>query len=475
MRFLQGFTILLTLAAAPVAAQPNACQETPSTLVTLRNSVACDLCGGRLLPGAAEPSREARFTIHSDLPEIFGTPGVLYATTPVLPPFQTNNGTEVPLSQRTQTNNGFTAVTGDFEVFVFHITQPGDGSQPRRVAVYAHNRGTSEVTIQPRQVMQTDGVIANIHEMESTLGRRVLGDDWDRPIPTVTIPPGQGAVVGYSKTFGIIGNGVDRSQNTNCFGILRAAVMGDNPQLDVYTVGVPATPRESLANITTKTRNLLTTGAKSNEDSIDLLTAPSGCQLRRVVGVFSSFRWRSERVTLDVGTLPAAPAQPILFQMGLPWIQSRGCPTARQTQPMLLHPPYVWNDTVGNYMTEYRVDFRVINKGNRTRRFNVQFGKTGADIGLAWQVVTRRSGGPASDDDLIAAPVQTGWAGPFQEPRGSVLNRSFFPEGRGPVLGPCEGVDVAIRFIVLGNSSLPFTINALAEDGEFAGNTYYIQ
>lgn len=112
-----------------------ACSETPSDLVQTSGFGPCSRCGGWLLPGSVGPSTDSVYTIHSDLPERFLTEGVLYATTPVLPPFDLNNGQPLSEAMRTQVNQGFTTIDDDFEVFVFHISAPGDGSSPRRVTV----------------------------------------------------------------------------------------------------------------------------------------------------------------------------------------------------------------------------------------------------------------------------------------------------------------------------------------------------
>ncbi|MCC5946777.1 MAG: hypothetical protein JJT94_17730 [Bernardetiaceae bacterium] len=452
-KILKNTLVLGILATAGWAVGQGACEETPSEILRTSGSGPCSLCGGWLLPGNVEPSRDAAFTIHSDLPERFLTEGVLYATTPVLPPFDLNNGQPLSEEMRTQVNRGYEGITDDFEVFIFHISAPGDGSAPRRMTVYAKNNGEEAVTINPRQVLITDGLVGNVHEMESNLGRRVLDEEWDTPISTVTIQPGEGAVVAYSKVFPSFAGGNDASANVNCFGIVRAEVIGENPNLDVYTVGIVGQPNNT-SNITPFTEALLDQGAQSGETSLNLATTPGGCDLRRVVGVFPSFAWRSEQMTLDAKALQSefGATGRVLFSMALPEIQTGPCPEARQTREMLLHPPYVRNDTIGNYMTEYILHFRLINRDEEPKKIDLRFGKGDADVGLAWQLVT--SNNPITDDELRATPATTKWAGPNQ----SSIFTSFFGEQAGVALRPCQGKYVAIRFMILGNASLPFTL-----------------
>lgn len=450
---LKNSLLIGILAMTAPAMGQRACDEIPSDIAQTSGFGPCSACGGWLLPGNIEPNSDTAFTIHSDLPERFLTEGVLYATTPVLPPFDLNNGEPLSEEMRTQVNRGFNGITDDFEVFIFHISAPGDGSAPRRMTVYAKNNGDSPVTISPRQVLITDGVVGNVHEMESNLGRRVLEEEWDTPVPTTTIEPGEGAVLAYSKVFPSFAGGNDASANVNCFGIVRAEVTGENPNLDVYTVGIVGEPN-NFSNITPFTESLLEQGARSGETSMNLETEPTGCQLRRVVGVFPSFTWRSETMTLDAMQLQSDFGQigRALFSMALPNIQTGPCPEASQTQEMLLHPPYVRDETIGNYMTEYILHFRLINRDEDPKKIDLRFGKGDADIGLAWQMVT--SNNPVTDEQLRAAPAVTKWAGPNQD---SVFT-SFFGEKEGLALRPCEGKYVGIRFMILGNASLPFTL-----------------
>lgn len=431
------------------------CGPLGDTLVRLQSSEPCNLCGLYLLPGSHEPHPVVAYDIHSDLPERFLTPGVLYATVPVLPPFSTNNGTPVTLSQRTQENHGFQTIDDAFDIFVFHISSPGDGSAPRRVAAYVRNDGTGPVTIDPRQILVTDGIIGTVHEMESTLGRRVLEDDWDTPVGPFIVQPGEGAVVAYSKKFSIIGNGPDSSQNINCFGRVRAEVENSDEDthptdLTVYVVGIPA---QNPANNLTLVEQYLDTGAQSGETFIDLNSQPLGCALSRTTGVMPGTVWRSDLVTLDVASIEGSGVD---FQMALPAIQSAGCEEARQTVDMLLQPPYSRDESIGNYMIEYRVELRFVNRDTRRpATVDLSFGKTGADIGLAWQMAIGDN--PPTDAEVDAADVHTGWAGPNQ----SAIERSFFET---PLeLQPCSIRYLSMRFLILGNASLPFFMTASSE------------
>lgn len=105
-------------------------------------------------------------------------------------------------------------------------------------------------------------------------------------------------------------------------------------------------------------------------------------------------------------------------------------------------------------MVEYRVAFDLVNTHpTEARAFDIRFGKAEADIGLAWQVA-QLPGRPA-DAFVDGRPVRTGWAGPNQG--GTAV--SLLAEDGGPVtLAPCSQQSVAMRFLVLGNSSLPFQL-----------------
>lgn len=439
--------------ARSVASQICVPQQTAFVDMT-PNSPQCTQCKFTLLPGAAEPSPVTRYSIHSDLPEVLLTNGVAYSTTPKLVPFKLHDGTPVKDEMLVQHNRGFETIDGDFEVFIFHIARPGDGSQPRRMVVYAKNTGEAPVNVEGRQIMITDGIIGTVHEMESNLGRRVLAEEWDRPVGEVTIAPGEGKVVAYSKIFSTLKNDADNSANINCFGQVRADVEsakeGVKPSLDVYIISIPGTDAAKNDELAA---SLLTTGAQSGETYIDLNTEPTGCQLRRTCGVFESFVWRNKPVVLDASKLAADGRR---FQMAVPEIQSTDCPDAKQTVPLVLHQRTNRPDTVGNYMIEYRVQFHLVNSDPVSpKTFDFVFGKEDADIGLAWQVAMGDDAIP-SDETVDRQPVRTGWAGPKQK---EMMQRSFLTEDGGTItLAPCEERYVAARFMILGNSSLPFQI-----------------
>lgn len=442
------------------------CGMRPTTPQPLSGPQQCSKCEFHLLPGQLVPNDWHKYTIHSDLPEPFSTPGVLYSTEDVLPPMRTNDDVPIPRSMRLQKKNGFDTIDDDFEVFLFHISRPGDGSTPRRLAVYAENRGEGKVRLAPRQVMVTDGLIGTVHEMESELGKRVLGRSgpWDKPAgEVVELVPGEGKVIAYSKQFSAPRNTDDMSANVNCFGIVRAAVvpMDDKPtDLVVYTLGIPGGPPE---NVNAVAKEYLEAGAKSAETYIDLLSEPTGCQLRRVIGVYESFAWRADPMTLALNELPA---EGIRFQMAAAQMQTTGCPDAGQTQDMLLYPPYVRPETIGNFMTEYRVPITIVNQNQTApQAFDLRFGKGDADVGLVWEgnVETHLDGNTAG----INIPLQTGWAGPKQEQDLPTDQRSFLAEP--VVLQPCGKAQVNLRFMVLGNSSLPFQIGVHPVAAEAAG------
>jgi len=416
-------------------------------------SGSCSLCNDYILPGAVEPHPDTAYYIHSDLPEAFGSTGVLYATTPVLPASATN---PLPLNVRTQVNNGFTSIDDDFDAFLFHISQPGDGTQVRRMTVYVRNDGTGPVTINPKQLMITDGVVGDVHEMESNLGRRAMNNEWDTPITSVTLQPGQGNIIAYSKQFPGFPNGSDRSANVNCFARVRANVNNPNPaanptRLTVYVVAINAAP---ISENRTRAEALLNVAAQNNETGLDLTRPPQGCELSRACGVVRTFQWRSDLVEIDAASLPA---NGYSFSMALPRVQTTACPTLRQTADMTLRPGFAPPDTVGNYMIDYRVHFRVINRDSTApRAVDLQFSKSGADIGLAYKIGVSNTG--LSDSALDAIPAVTSWAGPNQ----SAISKSFLGAQGGSVTVPsCGERHIDLRFQVLGNASLPFSLQVL--------------
>lgn len=422
---------------------------TPPSIAS--GSGSCSICSGHILPGAIEPHPDTGYYIHSDLPEAFGSTGVLYSTRPVL---ADSTATPLPLSVRTQVANNFTSIDDDFDIFMFHISQPGDGSQVRRMVVYVKNDGAGPVTINPKQLMITDGTIGTVHEMESNLGRRAMDEGWDTPISSVTIQPGEGNVIAYSKRFPGFPNGPDMSANVNCFARVRANVNNPDPTSNPTRLTVHIVAIDGVSNISqnrTRAEALLDLAAKNNETGIDLTRPPQGCELSRACGVVRTFQWRSDLVTVDAAAVPASGYS---FSMALPKVQTGACPTLRQTADMALRPGYAPQDTVGNYMIDYRVHFRVVNRDpSAPRAIDLQFTKGGADIGLGYKVAVSRDG--VTDAELDAIPTRTDWAGPNQ----SAISKSMLADHGGSVTVPsCQERYVDMRFQILGNASLPFSL-----------------
>jgi hypothetical protein len=172
------------------------------------------------------------------------------------------------------------------------------------------------------------------------------------------------------------------------------------------------------------------------------------------VGTYNTFLWNTPAGELVVD---ASSATTRTFQMALWELAAGGCPTGQQSITMRRHPGYTRQDTIGNYHVDYRVNVRLVNKNTQsTATMDLRFGKSNADVGLGWQVATTPGASAyPTTATLLAAPIRTGWAGPNQ----SGLTRSFLASDGGPiVLGPCEARNVSLRFMVLGNSSLPFQI-----------------
>lgn len=410
----------------------------------------CRKCEHAVLPGAAEPLPATRYTIWSDLPEVFCSPGVLYTTKAVLPPDPNDFPT---LDMRTQVNAGFTTVDGSFDVFWWHTIFHCQTKGPRRIVVYVKNTGTTPATLHPRQVIVTDGLIGEVHEMESNLGRRDLAGEWDTPVSESTLAPGASAVVAYSKQFASDTDDDDRSTNQNCFGRVRVDVSSPdasspNPSLEVSVVGIEGGPAsENLA----RTEKVLSVSAKSGEKNMDFSTPPTGCQIRRATGVFRSFQWRNAPISLDVDSLTSTS-----WQMALWKHHAEGCPEYIQTQDLILHPKYTRTDTIGNYHTEYRVAVTLKNSGTRPHRADVLFGKADAPLGLAWRVAVKDGDSALADDAIDRLPVTTGWCNPR---RGSPT-RSFLEPVGGPLtLAPGASKTVTLHYLVLGNSSLPYQVS----------------
>ncbi len=450
--FLLPLMALGILNARPAAAA--VCDTTPtsSSLRAIFPTVDCDKCRGYALPGRLTPHPEMKYSIWSDLPEVFCSTGVLYATTAELPAAETG---ALPREMRLQTGDpDFRAIDDSFEVFLFHTIHHCKPASPaRRIVIYVRNEGEGPVDLYPRQIISTEGRIGTEHQMESELGRRLVAGEWDTPIASARIEPGRGGIAAYSRRFGDSSNGPDSSSGQNCFGTARVRVV--NPEasarptrLHVFVMAIEAAPlEETLA----RAEAALAQGAVSGDTVVDMTTPPSGCQVRRATGVFPSFVWRNHPLTLDAAALPP---QGLSFLMAN-WEQgSRGCPETRQTAFLLRHPPYTRPDSIGNYHVDNRLRLRLVNRDAQRPSFvDLRFGKHDADIGLAWRIATEA--GEISDEALDQRPVRTGWAGPKQ----AALSRSFLAEDGGVIaLAPCETREIALRLLVLGNSSLPYEI-----------------
>lgn len=434
------------------------------TLTRLTSSTLCNRCVGYWLPGEIVPSPRTFYRIDSDLPEMYLSNGVLYATTGILPPMKTKEGVEIPETMRQQINNGFKAIDNSFEVFLYHLSQNHAPGETRRIVVYAKNIGQEPATLTPRQAVFYGPNAGKLDSVESQLGEAVLTEQWERPINSLTIEPGQGGIVGFTKQLGAGKNSGDESSAVFTTGILRADMaLGkqSRPQLEVYVVSIPGTAPQT--EWIAQTESLLTVGAQSGEGSMDLLIPPPPCHVRRVVGTSFNAMWRNEPLFLDVNALDA---EGVPFLMALPRVQAGGCEDACQTADLLLHPPYVHSDTVGNYMMEYFLTFRLTNNGTIPRKVDLQFGKMDARIGLGYQALLGET--EKSFEDLEKLPVHIAWKGkgteglmpPFYSSsihmnvegadKSQTFNLSQKP------IAPGEMKVLNIRLMVLGTSSLPY-------------------
>ncbi len=470
------------LAQTAVARQPRGTVLKPITPLTpLSGTDSCTRCFGFLLPGRAEPNPDAAYRIDSDLPEMLMSTGVLYSTAPVLPEFLTKAGEPVIESQRRQRNLGFTTIDDRFEVFVYHLNYEGQAPRSRRVLVHARNTGQGPVTIKPRQIMESRGIMAKADGPESRMSLRMLANRWDRVLERVTIPAGEGRVIGWSPRLSVADAPADDPDvsNSDFFtGMVQGefeAVAGDDakPSIEVAVVAIDAAvPRDGFDGACAAA---MARGAQSGEEGMDLQIPPPQCHVRRVGGVSRSFLWRSEEMVIDVSALPRA-AKPfgpsgLSFLMAAPAVQTKDCPQARQTGDMLLHPGYVHADTVGNYQVEYLVTLTLANPGSSgdASVVDLRFGKHDADIGLAWQFQIGKS--PATREQLAARPLYVQWAGPWRKDDLADDTRSFFAPVKGMAeepaieaplaLVPGERTTVTLRLMPVGTSSLPFHIHVV--------------
>lgn len=450
-------------------------------LIPLSGSDPCTRCAGFLLPGRAEPNPDAAYRIDSDLPEMLLSTGVLYSTVPVLPEFLTKAGDPVIESQRRQRNNGFTAIDDRFEVFLYHLNYAGQAPRSRRVLVHARNTGSEPLTVSPRQIMESRGVMAKADGPESRLSLRMLSNRWDRVLERVTIPAGEGRVIGWSPRLSVPdapAADLDVSNSDFFTGMVQGefetpASGAGKPSLEVSVVAIDAAvPREGFERACVEA---MSRGAQSGEEGMDLQIPPPACHVRRVGGVSRSFLWRSEEMVIDVSALPRAtkPFGPpgVSFLMAAPAVQTKDCPQARQTGDMLLHPGYVHADTVGNYQVEYLLTLTLVNPGTSgdAALVDLRFGKHDADIGLAWQFQTGKSA--ATREQLASKPLHVQWAGPWRKDDLADDTRSFFapvkglaeePATESPIaLVPGERTTVTLRLMPVGTSSLPFHIHVV--------------
>jgi len=447
------FLLVVALLSAVASAQSNL------TPVSGRNDCGAG-CDGFLLPGQLVPSPRTAWRIDSDLPEIFRGSGVLYTTAPVLPPFNTAKNGALDEAMRTQRNLGFEAIDGSFEVFLYHLLEGISGGETCRIVVYAQNTGTEDVTISPRQAIFHGPNAARVGSVESKLGEAVLAERWEHPILSNTIPPGFGAVVGYTKRLGARRETDDETPARFVTGILRAEVQssGDaKPSLVVSVVAIPGS--DDITGLSGAVAPHLEHGAESRE-SMDLSIVPPQCHVRRVVGVARNVMWETKELEVDLATLPG---QKVGFPMAMMAVQSvGGCESTRQTADLALHPPYVHPESIGNYMMEYHVTFKLTNSSKVRRVADLLIGKKDQKIGIACQIA---SGAEALDlAALVQQPVQSIWAGKGSEGAAEPdFTRTLLPSGPLAVK-PGETIYLNARLMVLGTSSLPYQLYLTSQE-----------
>lgn len=448
--------VALLLPACASSARPRA---ELATLQPLASTAECNKCEGVLFPGALEPHPTLRYAIHSDLPEMYWGRGVLYATTPVLPEFDTYKNVPMPLAQRTQRRDpAFTTIDGPFEVFVYHFAQPGGGKDPGRVVVYARNAGSEPVTLTPRQIMEAGNNTPSLAGPETRLARRLFEEAWDHPVGPTTLAPGEGAAIGWTQRIGEPQDGPDAARSAFVTGILRADVASESPaNLEIYTVGISPEAPPQQAPITEATRKELGRGARSGETAMDLLIPPPKCHVRRVVGVYRNVRWAGhlDGVAVDRLTSPG-----LTLLMAAPAVQTVGCEAARQTAPLLLYPPYVHPETIGNFMMEYDLRLRLVNTDTtRAHALDLRFGKRDAPVGLIWQLAADSRTMP-EEATVRLQPARAAWSNDKTAPDYRDKTRTFLADSTSPILLP-PGAEhyLRMRVMVIGTSSLPYQIH----------------
>jgi len=237
-------------------------------------------------------------------------------------------------------------------------------------------------------------------------------------------------------------------------GLLRCEVWGRGmPNLVVSVISIPGDlPPEEWKSAAMELRE---SGAHSAETSMDLLIPPPECHVRRVVGTAMNVIWRNDETIIDLADLPDD--EDVFFQMATFGVQTQECPEARQSVDLLLHPPYVHPDSIGNYMMEYHVTMQLINSCETDRAVDVMFGKDDAPIGLAWQLSVDDE--EAMIDELAELPVRIGWAGQRRVEGEPWFRKTMLTE-EGPItLSAGESRWVSMRLMVIGTSSLPWQLH----------------
>lgn len=441
--------LIVPLLFPQLQAPPAADAFTP--LVRLQGDDACTRCRGWLLPGAAADRADLPLRVDSDLPELFRGEGVLYATTTMLPPFPAKDGKTVPAALRAQRNNGWLWMDASCELFLYHFLRDDPQlRQPVRLAVLAKNRGHAAVRLAPSLALATDGGFAAVDGPEVALGAAALAGRYSTQLQPRVLAPNASEVVAWTPRLGMPAAGDDATTSDFVNALVRldaGAEDGSKPLYELHVVAVDASvPLDGLADAC---RRLLGQGARSQE-TMDLAVPPPACHVRRVAGVSRNFVWRGG-ATLDAAALPEGG---LPFLMGAPAVQTTGCPRARQTRGMLLHPGYVHPETIGNYLVEHEIEFVLANTGAEPVAVDVRFGKDDADIGLAWQSLSAAAA-PASAD-VRAAPVHTGWAGKTCKDDLPDDTRSLL---EAPLrLAPGERRTLSLRLVPLPSSSMPWTL-----------------
>ncbi len=454
MSFSRVLSVFLVLAAAgSVVAQ------TPILPLASENPLACNRCNWHLLPGSHLPSPRTVYRIDSDLPELYYTNGVLYSTMPVLPPFETKDDGPVPEEMRTQRNAGFETIDDSFEVFLYHLSQKHTPGETRRIVVYAKNAGDESVTVAPRQAIFHGPNSARPGGVESLLGKAVFNEVWDTPVAPLTIAPGDGAIIGYTKQLGAAADAEDLTRAVFVTGTLRADVRGEEeskPNLIVSTLSIPG--QDDRSTMKSLAEEYMAVGSDSGEEWMDLRIPPPECHLRRVVGVMDNVMWQSDPLVFDIAALPD---NRVGFQMALPYVQAPDCKEAVQTAPMTLYPPYVRPESIGNYMMEYYLNLTLANSGDAEKTVDLRFGKQDQKIGLVWQMaIGETSVAMAGLEEL---PAVIGWAGKTSDD----VAEPYFDAtmlANGPLtIAPGERKVISVRMMVLGTSSLPYQLHLVSQ------------